>query len=206
MTAEPGTVTGRPSMRWMFLRPPKGVGMWAADVVRVIGLLLVPVAAIGWGGTAAGVMGLVLIGLVAPRFIGAAPAFDVGLGVILIVAGWSSVVDLYGAIPYWDLVVHFAAGGAIAAGIYLLLAFLDLVEPPDAAATRLATVLVLTTSFGLAASAVWEMAEWMGHTYIDERIFVGYDDSIADMALGALGSVAAAFALTYANRRRRSRD
>ena len=188
-------------MRRMFLRRPVGAGMYIADAVRVIGLIAVAVAAIGWGGTAAGVMGLVLIGLVLPRFIGAAPAFDIGLGVILLVAGWSSVVDLYGAIPYWDLLVHFAAGGAIAAGIYLLLAFLDLVPRPDDASARLATVLVLTTCFGLAASSVWELMEWAGHTYVDERIFVGYDDSIGDMALGGLGAFAAGFGLKYANRR-----
>ena len=175
--------------------------MYVADAVRVVGLIAVIAAAIGWGGTAAGVMGLVLIGLVLPRFIGAAPAFDIGLGVILLVAGWSSVVDLYGAIPYWDLLVHFAAGGAIAAGIYLLLAFLDLVPRPDDASARLATVLVLTLCFGLAASSVWELMEWAGHTYIDERIFVGYDDTIGDMALGGLGALAAGFALKYANRR-----
>lgn len=189
-------------MRQMFLRPPVGVGMYVADALRVLGLVAVIVAAIGWGGTAAGVMGLVLIGLVLPRFIGAAPAFDIGLGAILLVAGWSSVVDLYGTIPFWDLLVHFAAGGAIAAGIYLLLGFLELVPPPDASSSRLATALVLTTCFGLAASAVWEMLEWLGHTYVDERIFVGYDDSIGDMALGALGALVAGFALKYANRSR----
>lgn len=188
-------------MRRMFLRRPVGAGMYIADAVRALGLIAVLAAAIGWGGTAAGVMGLVLIGLVLPRFIGAAPAFDIGLGVILLVAGWSSVVDLYGAIPFWDLLVHFAAGGAIAAGIYLLLAFLDLVPPPDDPSARLATVLVLTLCFGLAASSVWELMEWAGHTYVDERIFVGYDDTIGDMALGGLGALAAGFALKYANRR-----
>lgn len=187
-------------MRRTFLRRPVGAGMYIADALRVLGLLAVIVAAIGWGGTAAGVMGLVLIGLVLPRFIGAAPAFDIGLSAILLVAGWSSVVDLYGAIPYWDLLVHFAAGGAIAAGIYLALAFADLLPAPDDGSARLTTVLVLTTCFGLAASSVWEMMEWAGRTFVDERIFVGYEDTIGDMALGGLGALAAGFALKYANR------
>lgn len=191
----------RPGMKQMFLRRPVGVGMYVADALRVLGLVSVLVAAIGWGGTAAGAMGLVLIGLVLPRFIGVAPPFDIGLGVVLLVAGWSSVVDLYGAIWFWDLVVHFAAGGAVAAGVYLLLAFLALVPPPDDGTARLTTVLVLTVSFGLATGALWEMLEWLGTTYVDVRISVGYNDTISDMVLGGMGSLAAGFALKYANRR-----
>ncbi len=44
---------------------------------------------------------------------------------------------------------------------------------------------------GLAASAVWEMIEWAGRTFVTDEIFVTYEDTIGDMAMGGLGALAA---------------
>lgn len=189
-----------------FLRRPRGFIEILADALRVIGLVSVIAALIWWSWTDAGVLALVLLGLVLPRFLAASAVLDVALGATLLVAGWSSVIDLYRAIEGWDLLVHFAASGLIAAIVYLLLASYDLIPDPDDDQARLATVLILAVSFGLAVSAVWEMLEWVGHTYLDQRIFVGYDDSIGDMLFGGLGSLASGFAIRYLPLRRQEAE
>ena len=43
----------------------------------------------------------------------------------------------------------------------------------------------------LALSAIWEMVEWAGRTFIAPEIFVSYQDTIGDMAAGGLGSLLA---------------
>jgi hypothetical protein len=45
--------------------------------------------------------------------------------------------------------------------------------------------------FGLAVSALWEMVEWAGRTFVTSEIFVTYEDTISDMAVGGLGALAA---------------
>jgi hypothetical protein len=69
-----------------------------------------------------------------------------------------------------------------------------LTSPADRTFT-LGAAVVLTTAFGLAGSAVWEMVEWLGKTFISTDIFVAYDDTIGDMAVGGLGALCAGLAL-----------
>ncbi|UNX54812.1 hypothetical protein MF406_00445 [Georgenia sp. TF02-10] len=38
---------------------------------------------------------------------------------------------------------------------------------------------------------LWELGEWVGHTYGDPEIHVGYDDTVGDLAAGLLGSLLA---------------
>lgn len=189
-------------MRRNFLRRPRGFLEILADALRIVGVLSIVAAWIWWTWTDVGVLALVLLGLVLPRFLAASAPLDVAFCVIMLVAGWSSVVDLYGAISWWDLLVHFAAGGLVAVVAYLLLSDLELIPDPDAPGSRLATALILSVSFGLAASAIWEMLEWVGHTLVDRSIFVGYDDSIGDMLFGGLGALAAGFAVRFLPLRR----
>jgi len=176
-----------------FLRPPHGVAEWTADAVRLLGPLSVVAAFIWWAPSDAGILALSLLALVVPRFVGARPAYDVVFCLTVLVAAWSNVLHLYETVPSWDLVVHFACTGALAAMAYLLLARLAVVPLPLAAGTRRATPIVLVTSLGLALSAVWEMAEWIGRTFVDPSIFVSSQDTIGDMAAGGLGGLVAGF-------------
>ncbi|WP_411700281.1 hypothetical protein [Conyzicola sp.] len=170
-----------------FLRPPRGPAEWAADGVRVIGTAGVVAAGVGWGPVAFWVSALSLLGVYASRFLGLRPAFDIALGVTLITASWSSVLDLYGSIGGWDLVVHFAATGLIAAALFVIAQRL-LVVPAD---TTRAQGTVFTTAFGMSAAVVWELAEWAGHNFVDPTIFVAYNDTIGDLAAGTAGSILA---------------
>jgi len=180
-----------------FLRPPHGAAEWAADAVRVLALLSVVAAFVWWEPTDAGVLALVLPGVVLPRFVGVHPLFDIVYGLVLLVAAWSNVFDLYTSIWWWDIAVHLVATGVVAVMAYLFFARLRMLVEPSSRSFTLGTALVLCTSLGLAASAVWEMVEWLGKTYVSSSIFVAYDDTIGDMAVGGLGALVAGVLLWF---------
>ncbi|MBG6237552.1 hypothetical protein IWX78_000495 [Mycetocola sp. CAN_C7] len=177
-----------------FLRRPRGAAELTADAVRLVGVLCIAVALIGWPLLDVAVFALALLGLVVPRFLGIRPGLDIALGITVLVAAWSALLDLYNAIPYWDFVVHFALNGLVAAALYILAVRLEVIPDPTTTRVSLGAIVALTTSFGLAAGVIWEIAEWLGHTYIDETIFVGYNDTIGDLVAGGLGSILAGLA------------
>jgi hypothetical protein len=168
--------------------------------VRVLGTLSVIAAAIGCGPVALGVCALALLGVFGARFLGVRPALDVALGVTVLVAAWSSVLDIYSRVAGWDLVVHFTANGLIAAASFVLLKRIGAIAPGG---SRL-QVAVLTTMIGMSAAVVWEVAEWVGHNFIDPSIFVAYDDTIGDLVAGALGSLVAGLAMRFLAARSRA--
>lgn len=174
-----------------FLRRPQGIGEIAADIIRVIGVLSIVVAVIWFSPTDAGILAFALPGLLAPRFVGARASLDIVYGSTLLFAAWSNVLGLYTAIAGWDLLMHVVATGVIAAMMYLLLARWEVVSSPADAGFRARTPVVIVPALGLAVSAVWEMVEWLGYTFISDEIFVAYDDTIGDMAVGGLGALIA---------------
>lgn len=178
-------------MRENFLRRPQGFGQILADLVRVLGAVSVVVAAIWWSATDAGVLALALPALLIPRFLNAATGFDLVYGVTILVAAWSNVADLYTRVAGWDLVVHFACTGVIATVTFVALVRTGILAVPRTGRFSVPSILVLFTVLGLAASAVWEMIEWLGKTFISSDIFVTYNDTIGDMAIGAAGALVA---------------
>ncbi|MDX2399795.1 hypothetical protein [Microbacterium algeriense] len=178
-------------MKEDFLRRPRTVAEYGADAIRVIGVLSVLVAAIWSTPTDAGILALATPALMLPRALGMRGGVDLAIGVTVLVAAASNVFDLYRSVPGWDLVVHFVCTGAIAATGYLVLARLRIVPAQDSPEFRRRMPVVLCTILGLAVSAVWEMIEWAGRTFVTDEIFVTYEDTIGDMALGGLGALAA---------------
>ena len=172
-------------MREDFLRPPASPAGWAADGIRLLGLLSVLVAFVWWTPTDAGILALALPALLVPRPLGVLPWFDVLYGVTVSVAAWSNVLDLYRSIAWWDLVVHFVATGVIASIGYVALQRSGVL--PDRPRRR--TAIVLLPTVGLAISAIWEMVEWLGKTFVDSEIFVTYPDTIGDMAVRGAGAL-----------------
>jgi len=165
--------------------------------VRVLGLLSIVATLIWWAPVDVAVFALVQLGLVMPRFLGIRPALDAAFGIALLVAGWSAVLNLYTEVLYLDLVVHFALNGLIAAVLYVVAVRTGAVPDPARERVALGAIVALTVAFGLAAGVVWELAEWVGHTFVDETIYVGYDDSISDLTIGGLGSLVAGLAGRY---------
>jgi hypothetical protein len=189
-----------------FLRPPRGPAGLAADALRVLAGIGVVVAAVFFGPTDAGVLAFVLPGLLLPRLLGVRAGFDLAYSAVLLVAGWSNVLDLYTSVAWWDVVVHLTCTAVIAVMLHLLLAELGIVEHPAQARSPQAAAVVLTAALGLAVSALWEMVEWFGHAFISSEIFVEYDDTIGDMAMGGLGAVMGGFVLAGVPLLRRDED
>lgn len=181
----------RPALVENFLRPPRGAGEVAADAVRVLGLVGVVVALIGWEVTDAGIVALALPALVVPRFLAVRASFDIVYGITVIVAAWSNVLDLYRSVPGWDLVMHLVCTGVLAAMTYLGLARLRVVPAPSAPDFLARTGIVVTLAIGLAYCVVWEIIEWLGKNFVSDEIYVTYDDTIGDMAIGGVGSLIA---------------
>lgn len=174
-----------------FLRPR----FLVADVVRGLTLVSLVVATIGWGGTAFPVMALCLLGVVVPRMLGLRPAFDVLVCVLVLVAGWSSVLEWYTSVFLWDKLVHVLLTGLLAAVAYVLGSDVRAVPAPHS--ERPVVVAVLALCAGLAIGAAWEMGEWLGHNFVDSAIYVGYDDTIGDLAADGFGGLLAGFGLPW---------
>lgn len=179
------------------VRPPRNPVEVGADVLRGFGVLSVALAAIFFDVTDAGIVAFALPGLFLPRAIGMKAWVDVVFAGTLLVAAWSNVFDLYRSIGWWDLAVHFVCTGVVAAGVYLLLAQVRIVTSPGSIRSAAAVGIVLTTTIGLALSALWEMVEWLGGAYISDEIYTAYDDTIGDMAVGGLGALCAGFAIAF---------
>lgn len=173
-----------------FLRPPRGAFEYLADGLRLFGLAGVVFAALFLRWTDVGILAFTLPGLLLARFIGMVAWGDVVVSVTLLIAAWSNVFDLYTTVPGWDNVVHFFCAGVLAVVCYLLLAQWRMVPALSTGWDRSsAATVVLTTALGLALGALWEMVEWVGVTYVTPDIFVTYDDTIGDMAIGGLGAL-----------------
>ncbi|MDK1359835.1 hypothetical protein QNO00_06090 [Arthrobacter sp. zg-Y1219] len=175
------------------LRRPSGAGEFFADAVRLLCLFSLTAALLWYGPVEVSVFLLVLMGTLISRCLDISRAFDGLYGLTLLAAAWSSVLNLYARVGWWDLPVHFAATGVIAATAYLLLARLGAVPAPSphaGAALRIA-VPALVLAVGLGVSVLWELGEWWGYTFVDESINVGYQDTMGDLAAGGLGALVA---------------
>jgi hypothetical protein len=203
------TGTGRPApVPRLLLAGPGGV-------VRVAGAVSVLVALVAGGPVDALLLVLVLGGLVVPVVVRVPAALDAAYGASLLAAAWCAVLELYQAVPWLDVVAHVVVTGLVAAVAHLVLArttgaVLDpaAVDPtgapdPDAVRGRAARVgaVVVTLALGLALSALWEVGEYVGHTYVDDAIFVTYADTVGDLVAGGLGSLAAGLWLVARGRR-----
>lgn len=180
-----------------FLRAACGPVELGADVLRAVGTVSVVLAAIFFDLTDAAIVAFALPGLYFPRFVGMRAWADLLFAGTVLIAAWSNVFDLYTRISWWDLAVHFVCTGVVAAGAYLVLANLQIVPLLRGGRNSRTSGVILTLTIGLALSAVWEMVEWLGRAYISDEIYTAYGDTIADMALGGLGSLTAGFAIAF---------
>jgi hypothetical protein len=192
-----------PTVAETFLRRPHGTLEYVADAVRVVAALSVVVVGVGWGVVEIAVLMLALLGTLVPRMLGLRASVDLMVGVAVLGAAWSSVFELYTRITGYDTVVHFVLNGLLAAVVVVLAQragwVVSLGDAGRGGAGRSARVgsVVLTVTFGLTAGTLWEMGEWAGHTLVDSAIFVGYDDTIGDLAAGGLGSLLVGLALPF---------
>ena len=179
-----------------FLRPAGSRAEMAADAVRVVGTLSVVLALVVHGLTDAAIVAFATPGLMLPRFIGMRAGADIAVSATLLVAAWSNVYELYTSIWWWDLPVHLVCAGVLAGTAYLFLGRRGIVALPSTTGFSPGGAVVLTTAFGLALGAVWEMIEWFGHAYITDEIYVTLDDTVGDMVAGGVGALLVGVVMT----------
>ena len=172
-------------------RRPRGAAEWAADGVRLAAVASIVVAGIGWGLEGALSLTLVSVGMLLPRALGVRPGFDIAFGVLALVSVWSSVTDLYITVKWWDLPMHFLMTGLAGALAYVLLLRFGVVADHATLRHPRLSATVVTTALGTSFAALWEMWEWFAKNFIDETTYVGYRDTIGDMAQGVLGALLA---------------
>lgn len=167
----------------------------AAAVSLVVGLVL-------FGPVVGAVLLLVLGGTVLARALAAPRTLDVACGATTLVAAWAAALDWYRAVGWLDVVVHLVATGLVAALAHLTLARLGLVALPDVA-VRAAPARAPasrrprlgagadTAAAGVTLATLWELGEWCGNALLDDRIQVGYADTVGDLAAGTVGAALA---------------
>lgn len=163
----------------------------AGDVVRGLAVASVVVGTWRAGPVACALFLLVLGGTLVPRAIGAPAGLDVAYCVTLLFAAWAAQLEWYAAVGWLDLAVHAVATGLIAVMAFVALVRWGVVTDPGSAPG----LIVLVTGLGAVAAVLWEVGEWAGHTFLDPDIFVGYTDTIGDLAAGVVGSLVAAVVL-----------
>lgn len=191
-------MTAPPEVPRLLLRGPGGA-------VRVLGLLSAAVALLLRGPVDAALLALVLAGLVVPVAAGIGPRLDVAYGLGLLAAAWSGALDLYETVAWLDLVMHLVVTGLVAAVAHVAVARWTgaVADPGTLVGGRAgAGAVAVTAALGLALSVLWEVGEYLGHTYLDPSIHVAYRDTVGDLVMGGLGSAAAGVALVLGPRRR----
>jgi len=165
-------------------------GLVPGDVVRAAAAASV-VVAVGLDGVATALFLLVLGGTMVPRALGLTAPLDVAYSATLLASAWAAQLEWYRAVPWLDLPVHAACTGLVAAVAYVALVRAGMVADPGTLRPGRARAGVLVVSAGLGAvlAILWELGEWAGHTYLDDRIGVGYGDTVTDLAAGLLGAV-----------------
>src|SRR5215203_3272081 len=148
-------------------RRADGPAELTADVIRLVAALCIPIAAIGWGPLGGVSLAFATGGMVLPRALRVRPGLDIAFGIVTLIAVWSSVIDLYVTVRWWDLPVHFALNGLVAAMGYLLLVHFDIVADARGLPRPMLSTTIVTTALGLSFGVVWEMFEWFGKTFID---------------------------------------
>jgi hypothetical protein len=197
-----GDVTHHPPARGTaaraLLRGPGGA-------VRVAALVSVVVALVTLGPVDAALLVLVVGGVTLPPLGGVPPWLDAAYGVGLLAAAWCGVLDLYETVVWLDVAMHLVVTGLVAAVAHLVMARRTggVVDPLVARAegTGRASVIV-TAALGTTLSVLWEVGEYLGHTYLDPTIYVAYGDTVADLVMGMLGSTVAGALLVRQGSRR----
>lgn len=187
------------------VRAPNGVAETVADVLRIVAVIGIVVAGVGWGPIAGVSLAFVAVGMLLPRLLGVRPSFDIAFGVVALVAVWSSVLDIYLSTRWWDLPMHFLTNGLSAALCYIMLVQLGVVADAATLQKPMLSAAVTTIALGLSLGVLWEIFEWFGHTFIDQEIYVGYVDSVGDLAWGGAGALVAGCSMSFLTARSAAR-
>jgi len=160
--------------------------------------LLVITFATGGQGTAAVLAGFLVLGAVSARLEGTIPpvaTFAFACAVVYAGAGWA--FDLFHRVELFDESCHVLFGFALTP----VLAFVVLGPWFAAWPSHRLRLAAATVALGLAAGAVWEMAEWLVRISTgNQAASPSLSDAITDMMLGGIGSVASLVTVWWGTR------
>jgi len=159
-------------------------GFWVVVALLVLSIGL----AVLMGPSAAAVLALVSLGAVLLWLMDTSPGLATVTLAGLLGAAWAGVLGLYDAVPWLDLLMHGLVTGLLAAVATQALLHHGILA--NTGRSRL-VIIGCATTLGLALAGLWEILEWLGHTYVDGEIGVGYEDTISDIATGVLGAIVA---------------
>ena len=118
---------------------------------------------------------------------------------LLFIAGmwlqaWGNALRLFENIDWWDNLVHLVVPFSSVPVLYVLLLRLGLLhhgidEEGHPIGHRIGLV-VFAMAFGLSIGTVYEIYEYVANRWLDAPIEIGYADTISDLALDAIGSLA----------------
>lgn len=92
-------------------------------------------------------------------------------------------MDLYDTISWFDDLMHFMNTGMLSAAVILLTMHRS---------STLGAVVERALAFGVTAALAWEVAEYYAFLRVSPERLGAYTDTLGDMVLGTVGSVAAA--------------
>lgn len=164
----------------------------APDALRLAALVSVVAATVTDGVVGLALMLMVLGGCMVPRAAGFAAWFDALFCLSLIGAAWAALLDLYERIDWLDLAVHGLVTGLVGAAAALLVDRSGVLHPAAGRRRAASALGIVATTAAIALAALWEIGEWLGHAFVDDRIQVGYTDTVSDLLAGCVGALLAA--------------
>lgn len=188
-----------PSRRLVGYRP--GMPLIGADVLRLAALVGVAVATVTDGGVGLALMLLVLGGCMVPRAWALPAWFDALFCTSTIAASWAALLDMYERVGWLDLVVHGLVTGLVGALAALVVHRLPVLSERLSRGARALALGAVAVTTAIALAGLWEVGEWLGHTFLDDQIQVGYTDTVTDLLAGCVGAVAAAALIAVGHRR-----
>ncbi|MCY7289611.1 MAG: hypothetical protein LH624_15555 [Cryobacterium sp.] len=125
------------------------------------------------------------------------PSVDIAFGIVVLMAVWSSVLQIFISTRWWDLPMPLLTNGLCAALFFVLLVRLGVLADAERLPRPMLSATVTTIALGFSLGVLWEVFDWFGHTLIDKEIFVGYVDTIGDLVWGGSGALLAGFCVSF---------
>lgn len=190
----PAPPAPRTGLRLLTVAGPTGARA-AADLTAALVLASTVVSPL-LDGVAVAVFALVLGTITLVRVLAVPAALQGGLGAALLVAAWAAALRWYEQVWWLDLVVHLGLTGLLAAVAGILLHRSRMIPAGTDRPGRWGIALT-TTTVGTSLGVAWEIAEWFGHTFVDDSIHIPPADTMGDLAAGALGAAIAGLLLAH---------
>ncbi len=180
------------------------LGNWNPVVRDPIDLLrlnfLAGVAIYGAGGniTQALRFGISFAIVLVARLLALPRPFDLGLVIGVAISVWGGPLGLFAEFGWYDEVLHAVMSFFGAPLLYLLLVRLDALPDLEGGGSqrhRYVGILLARFSLGLSVGALLEVWEWVANNWLGAANRIGYGDTIADLVVNALASLAGGAAL-----------